>query len=96
MPNCEIISGGVKIAEKTKIPIKKYFLFFFKLFTLKILNFVSIISKTGNSNDSPHDKSNNIVSFIYSEYRDSSSTFKPSLKKFSKERKKLHMKGIRT
>ena len=38
MPNCEIISGGVKIAEKTKIPIKKYFLFFFKLFTLNILN----------------------------------------------------------
>ena len=67
MPNCEIISGGVKIAEKTKIPIKKYFLFLFKLFTLNILNFVSIISKTGNSNDNPHDKSNNIVNFIYSE-----------------------------
>ena len=67
MPNCEIISGGVKKAENTRIPIKKYFLLFFKILKFKIFNFVKIINNIGNSKDNPLAKSNNIVNFIYSE-----------------------------
>ena len=45
MPNCEIISGGVKIAEKTRIPIKKYFLLFFNILIFRIFSLVKIINK---------------------------------------------------
>ena len=31
MPNCEIISGGVNNAEKTKIPKKSIFYFFLRI-----------------------------------------------------------------
>ncbi len=67
MPNCEIISGGVNNAEKIKMPIKKYFLLFFKIPMLRIFNFVKIINKIGNSNDNPLAISRSIVNFIYSE-----------------------------
>ena len=67
MPNCEIISGGVNKAENIKIPIKKYFLLFFKILILRIFNFVKIINKIGNSKDNPLAKSRSIVSLIYSE-----------------------------
>ena len=95
MPICEITSGGVKIAEKINIPRKKYFLFFFNKFTFIILNLASVINKIGSSNEIPLVKSNNIVSFMYSEYRDSSSTLKPSLlNKFSNEMKNDQIIGI--
>ena len=94
MPNCEIISGGVKIAEKIIIPIKKYFLFLFNILTFKILNFVNIINNIGNSNEIPLAKSKNIINLIYSEYLDSSSKFNPELKKFSNEIKNSQIKGI--
>ena len=67
MPNCEIISGGVNKAENTRIPIKKYFLLFFKILILSIFNFVRIINSIGNSKDNPLANNNNIVNFIYSE-----------------------------
>ena len=95
MPNCEIISGGVKIAENIKIPIKKYFLFFFKILIFNILNLTNKIKSTGNSNDIPLAKSKNMINFMYSEYLDSSSNFKPVLKKFSNETKNSHISGIR-
>lgn len=94
MPNCEIISGGVKIAEKIKIPIKKYFLFFFNILILSIFSLVKIISKIGNWNESPLAKRSSIVNFIYSEYLDSSSKFRPLGKKFSKDIKNDQIKGI--
>ena len=95
MPNCEIISGGVKIAEKTRIPIKKYFLFFFNNSIFNILSFVSKINKIGNSKDKPLAKSKNIINFIYSEYLDSSSRFIPVEKKFSNEIKNDQITGIK-
>ena len=96
MPNCEIISGGVNNAEKTKIPKKKYFLFFLKNSTSTIPNFVKIIKRIGNSNDIPHANNKNSVNFIYSEYLDSSSKLRPEEKKFSNEIKKDQIKGIKT
>ena len=95
MPNCEIISGGVKIAEKMRIPIKKYFLFVFKILVFRIFNFVKIISKIGNWNERPLAKRRNIVNFMYSEYLDSSSKFNPDWKKFSNEIKNDHIRGIK-
>ena len=95
MPNCEIISGGVNNAEKTRIPKKKYFLFFLRNLTLIIPNFVKIIKRIGNSKDIPDANNKNIVNFIYSEYLDSSSKLRPEEKKFSKDIKKDHMKGIK-
>ena len=95
MPNCEIISGGVNNAEKIKIPKKKYFLFFLRNLTSTIPNFVKIIKRIGNSNDIPDANNKNIVNFIYSEYLDSSSKLKPEEKKFSKDIKKDHIKGIK-
>ncbi len=95
MPNCEIISGGVNNAEKTKIPKKKYFLFFLKNLILTIPNFVKIIRRIGNSNDIPDANNKNIVNFIYSEYLDSSSKLRPEEKKFSKEIKKVQIIGIK-
>ena len=88
MPNCEIISGGVNNAEKTKIPKKKYFLFFLKNLTSTIPNFVKIIKRIGNSNDIPDANNRNIVNFIYSEYLDSSSKLRPEEKKVFKRNKK--------
>ena len=96
MPNCEIISGGVNNAEKTKIPKKKYFLFFLKNLISTIPNFVKIIIRIGNSNDNPEANNRNIVNFIYSEYLDSSSKLRPEEKKFSKDIKKDQIKGIKT
>ena len=95
MPNCEIISGGVNNAEKTKIPKKKYFLFLLKNLISTIPNFVKIIKRIGNSNDIPDANNKNIVNFIYSEYLDSSSKLKPEEKKFSNEIKKVQIKGIK-
>lgn len=94
MPNCEIMSGGVKIAEKTRIPKKKYFLFFFNISIFRILNLVNIISKIGNSKEIPPARSKCIINFIYSEYLDSNSKFKPDCKKFSKEIKNDQIIGI--
>ena len=96
MPNCEIISGGVNNAEKTKIPKKKYFLLFLRNLTLTIPNFVKIIKRIGNSKDIPDANNKNIVNFIYSEYLDSSSKLRPDEKKFSNEIKKDQIKGIKT
>ena len=96
MPNCEIISGGVNIAEKTKIPKKKYFLFFLKNLISTIPNFVKIIKRIGNSNDIPDANNKNIVNFIYSEYLDSSSKLRPDEKKFSNEIKNDQIIGIKT
>ncbi len=96
MPNCEIISGGVNIAEKTKIPKKKYFLFFLRNISSTIPNLVNIIKRIGNSKDIPDANNKNIVNFIYSEYLDSSSKLKPEEKKFSNEIKKDQMNGIKT
>ena len=89
------MSGGVKIAEKIKIPIIKYFLYFLRLSIFKILIFVRIISKIGNKNDIPLANNRYIVSFIYSEYLDSNSTLKEFPTKFSKDKKKFHITGIR-
>ena len=94
MPNCEIISGGVKIAEKTRMPIKKYFLLFFNILIFRIFSLVKIINKIGSSKEIPLAKSRYKISFIYSEYLDSSSRFKPDWKKFSKETKKDQIIGI--
>ena len=96
MPNCEIISGGVNNAEKTKIPKKKYFLFFLRNLISTIPNFVKIIKRIGNSNDIPDANNKNIVNFIYSEYLDSSSKLRPEEKKFSNEIKKDQISGIKT
>ena len=96
MPNCEIMSGGVNNAEKSKIPKKKYFLFFLKNLISTIPNFVKIIIRIGNSNDIPEANNRNIVNFIYSEYLDSSSKLRPEEKKFSNEMKKDQIKGIKT
>ena len=96
MPNCEIISGGVNNAEKTKIPKKKYFLFFLRNLISTIPNLVRIIKRIGNSNDIPDANNRNIVNFIYSEYLDSSSKLRPEEKKFSNEIKKDQIKGIKT
>ena len=96
MPNCEIISGGVNNAENTKIPKKKYFLFFLKNLTSTIPNFVNIIKRIGNSKDIPDANNKNIVNFMYSEYLDSSSKLRPDEKKFSKDIKKDQIKGIKT
>ena len=96
MPICEIISGGVNNAEKTKIPKKKYFLLFLRNLTSTIPNFVKIIKRTGNSNDIPDANNRNIVNFIYSEYLDSSSKLRPEEKKFSNEIKKDQIRGIKT
>ena len=96
MPNCEIMSGGVKNAEKTRIPKKKYFLLFFNNLTFKILSLVRTINKIGNSKDKPLAKSKNIINLIYSEYLDSNSKLNPEEKKLSKEIKKFHIIGIKT
>ena len=95
MPICDIISGGVNIAEKTKIPIIKYFLFSFRVFRLKILNLFKIINSIGNSKESPLVNNKYIVSFIYSEYFDSKTTGTELCIKFSNEIKKLHIIGIK-
>jgi hypothetical protein len=61
------MSGGVKIAEKIRIPMKKYFLFFVRIFKLRIFNFVKSIKSIGNSNERPLVNNKNIENFIYSE-----------------------------
>lgn len=95
IPICEITSGGVKKAEKIKIPIKKNFLFFERKWWLKIPIFVNKIIRIGNSNDSPLAKSKNIINLIYSEYFDSNSIGNELFKRFSYEIKKFQITGTR-
>jgi len=61
------MSGGVKIAEKIRMPMKKYFLFFVRISKLRIFNFVKSIKSIGNSNERPLVNNKNIENFIYSE-----------------------------
>ena len=49
----------------------------------------------GNKNETPLANKRYIVSFMYSEYLDSSSTLNESPMKFSKDKKKFHITGIR-
>ena len=95
MPNWEITSGGVKIAENKRIAITKYFLFSFKRLIVINFSLTRIINKIGNKKEIPHEKSKYIVSFIYSEYLDSSSKEKESPRKFSNDRKKDQISGIK-
>ena len=95
MPICEIISGGVKIAEKIKIPIIKYFLLSLKISIVKTPNLFNITSKIGNSNDRPLANNRYIVSFIYSEYLDSKTKGTELCIKFSNDIKKFQIIGIK-
>ena len=89
------MSGGVTIAEKIIIPKTKNFLFFLSWFTLRILSFVNTINKMGKRNDNPLANNKFIVSFIYSEYFDSNSTFNEPSNKFSNDKKKFQTTGIK-
>ena len=82
-------------AAKINIPIRKNFLFFFRKDSSKKPSFVKKIIKIGNSNESPLAISKNMVSFIYSEYLDSSWIGNEPSTKFSYDIKNDHIKGIR-
>ena len=82
-------------AEKIIIPRIKYFLFVLSCFTVRIFSLVKIINKIGKRNDSPLANSKFIVSFMYSEYFDSNSTFNEPSNKFSNDRKKFQTTGIK-
>ena len=83
-------------AEKIIIPRIKYFLFVLSCFTLRIFSLVKIINKIGKRNDSPLANNKFIVSFMYSEYFDSNSTFNEPSNKFSNDRKNSKQLELKT
>ena len=77
------------------MPTKKYFLFVFNVSQSTIPTFERTNNKIGNSKDKPLANSKYIVSFIYSEYLDSKTTGTEPCRKFSKDRKKSQIIGIK-